>query len=277
MRLVTCETNGRVCVAVERDGGVVPTSYAEMIELVRDGEAGLNKVRQETSSGAVVREYRLLAPIRGSGKVLGGGINYANHKNENPKAVFPQRPSVFAKLPNAISGPGDPIVLPYADCQTDYEVELAFVIGKRAKGVKKAEALSYVFGYTVINDVSERAMQFSLQHETLGKGVDTFCPMGPAIVTADELTDPSRLALRSYVNGELRQNADTSLMIFDIPTLIEAISAYTTLEPGDVISTGTPAGVGTFRNPPAYLAPGDVVVVEVEGVGRLENKVIAGW
>ncbi|SDW48079.1 fumarylacetoacetate hydrolase family protein [Paenibacillus sp. CF384] len=277
MRLITCETKGRECVAVEIDGGVVPTTYLDMKHLIQDGKEGLDRIRREAEIGALVSDYRLLAPIKGSSKILCGGINYLNHKEENPRAVFPKRPSVFGKLPSSVSGPGDPIVLPYEECQADYEVELAFIIGKQARGVKKAEALSYVFGYTVVNDVSGREMQFSLQHETLGKGIDTFFPMGPAIVTSDELIDPSNLNIRSYVNGELRQNASTSMMLFDIPTLIEAISAFTTLEPGDVISTGTPAGVGTFRNPPAYLVPGDTVVVEVEGIGKLENQVIAGW
>lgn len=277
MRLVTCELDNRICVGAEKDGGVVPTPYTDMKDLIRDGEAGRAKVLQAVRAGNPVRPDRLLAPIRGVGKVLCGGINYANHKEENPEAIFPKRPSVFSKLPTSIIGPGDEIVLPYAECKADYEVELAFIIGKTAKGVKKEDAFDYIFGYTVMNDVSERALQFSLQHETIGKGIDTFCPIGPAIVTSDELTDPSDLQIRSYVNGELRQHASTALMLFDIPMLLESISAYITLEPGDIISTGTPAGVGTFRNPPVYLAPGDSVVVEVEGIGRLENRVVAGW
>ncbi|REE86199.1 2-keto-4-pentenoate hydratase/2-oxohepta-3-ene-1,7-dioic acid hydratase in catechol pathway [Paenibacillus taihuensis] len=278
MRLMACEAAGRIFVGVEKDGGVVPTSYVTMKELVQDGEEGLAKVRQEAAAGEVVTAgYRVLAPIANPGKVLCGGINYLNHKEENPKAVFPTRPSVFSKLPTAIIGPGEHIVLPYADCQADYEVELAFVIGKRAKGVKKEEALDYIFGYTALNDVSGRELQFALQHEIIGKGIDTFCPLGPVIVTRDEIADPNKLQIRSYVNGELRQNANTELMLFHVPTLIEAITAYITLEPGDIISTGTPAGVGTFRNPPVYLAPGDYVAVEIEGIGKLENRVVAGW
>jgi 2-keto-4-pentenoate hydratase/2-oxohepta-3-ene-1,7-dioic acid hydratase in catechol pathway len=277
MRLVTFEKDGSVRVGVRTEQGVIPTDYADMIELIRDGEAATARVRKAAETGTPVPEPRLLAPIPRPGKVLCCGVNYASHKEENPNAVFPEEPFFFAKLNSAVIGPSEPIVIPSPKSQVDYEVELAFVIGRTAKHVKRQDALSYVFGYTVANDVSGRDVQFKDQQITLGKGFDTFCPLGPEIVTAEEIGDPSALTVSSYVNGERRQHASTSEMLFDIPFLIEFLTANITLEPGDVITTGTPAGVGCFRNPPVYLAPGDVVTVEADRIGKLTNPVIAGW
>ncbi|WP_308635096.1 fumarylacetoacetate hydrolase family protein [Paenibacillus silvisoli] len=278
MRLVTVEYEGAPRVGVRTGSeGVILTEYGDMKDLIKDGEAGLARVRAALDSNEPHQGLKLLAPITEPGKILCSGINYAAHSEEDAHAKLPVEPSVFSKLPSSIIGPDEAIVIPTLDCQTDYEVELAFIIGKKAKNVSKADALDYIFGYTVMNDVSERARQFQLQHETIGKGVDTFCPIGPEIVLPDEVADPSQLRVRSYVNGELRQDAHTSQQIFSIPAMIEYLTSMFTLNPGDIVSTGTPAGCGAFMNPPQFLQPGDHVVVEVEGVGRLSNPVAAGW
>jgi 2-keto-4-pentenoate hydratase/2-oxohepta-3-ene-1,7-dioic acid hydratase in catechol pathway len=196
---------------------------------------------------------------------------------ENPEATMPGEPFFFAKLPNAVSGPGDPIVVPTSETKTDWEVELSFVIGKRATHVSAVSAMEHVFGYTLLNDVSARDVQFKDAQVTLGKNPDGFCPLGPELVTADEIADPGDVRVASYVNGEQMQSASTSEWLFPIPALIESITRLITLEPGDLVSTGTPAGVGCFRKPPVYLQPGDEVTIEAEGIGRLTNPVVAGW
>jgi 2-keto-4-pentenoate hydratase/2-oxohepta-3-ene-1,7-dioic acid hydratase in catechol pathway len=254
-----------------------------MIALIRTWFAGADALEPEAAAdrdALPLDAVQLLAPIHRPGKILGSGINYAGHKQENPGAVMPTAPGYFAKLPSAVIGPGEPIVLPYPAAQVDYEVELAVVIGRPARGVPRERALEHVFGYTVVNDVSARDVQFrepGAQWITYGKGFDTFCPMGPELVLADEVPDPSRLRLRSYVNGELRQDAPTAEMLFPVPVLIEHWSRHITLDPGDVLATGTPAGCGTFRHPPLWLKPGDAVSVEVDQIGRLTNPVVRGW
>jgi 2-keto-4-pentenoate hydratase/2-oxohepta-3-ene-1,7-dioic acid hydratase in catechol pathway len=277
MRLIRYEIEGRVCVGVKVTGGVVDTGYTDMVDLIQDGKEGLAAARAAVQNNEVIQAYRLLSPVSSPGKVLCCGINYNSHKQENPKAVFPKQPSFFSKLPSAIIGPNEAIVIPEAESQVDYEVELALIIGKTAKKVSKENALEYVFGYTVANDVSGRDLQFQLQHETIGKGIDTFCPLGPEIVLKDEIQDPSKLHISSYVNGELRQSSPTSDMLFAIPELLAFVTRYLTLQPGDVLTTGTPAGVGTFRVPPSYLKPGDIVEVQIDGIGKLTNPVVQGW
>lgn len=216
------------------------------------------------------------SPFGRPGKILGSGINYRSHFSENPAAVMPVAPGFFAKFPTSLAVDGDDIVLPYEGCHADYEVELAVVIGETTRAVDEADALERVYGYAVANDVSERIIQFEPQRHDLGKGIDTFSPIG-RIVPAAAVTDPGAVPLRSWVNGQLRQDASTADMIFPIARLIAEASLYTTLEPGDVILTGTPAGCGTFRTPALWLQPGDVVEVEAEGIGRLVNTVVSGW
>jgi 5-carboxymethyl-2-hydroxymuconate isomerase len=216
------------------------------------------------------------SPFGRPGKILGSGINYRSHFTENPAAVMPAAPGFFAKFPTSLAVDGENIVLPYDGCHADYEVELAVVIGTEGRAIDESNALEYVYGYAVANDVSERIIQFEPQRHDLGKGVDTFSPIG-TIVPATDLPDPGAVRLRSWVNGELRQDATTAEMLFPVARLIAEASRYSTLEPGDVILTGTPAGCGTFRPTPLWLRPGDVVVVEAEGVGRLVNPVVAGW
>jgi 2,4-diketo-3-deoxy-L-fuconate hydrolase len=218
-------------------------------------------------------EVRVRPPLLRPGKILCAGTNYLSHMTENPKATRPEEPFIFAKLPSGVIGPHDPIVKPALTEQLDYEVELAVVIGRPMRHVPAERALEYVAGYTILNDVSARDVQFRNNQVTLGKNFDTFAPMGPCLTTADAIPDPSRLRLRTWVNGELRQDETAAGMIFGIPELLARLSAVMTLEPGDVVSTGTPAGVGVFRQPPVFLQPGDVVTMEIDGIGRLENRV----
>ena len=231
----------------------------------------------------VVSEARLLAPIPRTPKnVFCVGKNYHEHAKEfagsgfdgGAKDVVPPYPVVFSKPHTSIIATGEPI-LGHLDPTggLDYEGELAVVIGQGGRGISKGDALKHVFGYTIINDVTARHLQKRHSQWVLGKGLDSFCPMGPAILTADDVPDHTALTLTTWVNGEQRQHAPVSDLIFDIPTLIEAISAAITLEPGDVIATGTPAGVGIGFAPPRFLASGDVVRSEVPGIGVLENRV----
>jgi 2-keto-4-pentenoate hydratase/2-oxohepta-3-ene-1,7-dioic acid hydratase in catechol pathway len=215
---------------------------------------------------------RLLAPLPRPGKIFGIGFNYREHAVETGNPI-PAVPFVFLKAATAVIGPGTAIELPAVSAMIDYEGELAVVIGRRARRVARADALGYVAGYTIMNDVSARDYQKNSGH-SLAKSFDTFAPMGPVLVTADEVPDPQQLALCTRLSGEIMQQASTGGMIFDVPALIEYISAAATLEPGDVITTGTPAGVGMRRTPPRCLRPGDTVSVEISSIGVLENPVV---
>ncbi|WP_433136205.1 fumarylacetoacetate hydrolase family protein [Actinomadura nitritigenes] len=270
MKLVGYEHAGAAGVGMLTDEGVLPTGHTDMIGLIRSGA----EVR---ATGGPLRGHRLTAPLPRPGKIFGSGINYASHFTENPKAVMPEEPGFFVKFASSVIGPDDTIVLPSPDADVDYEVELAVVIGRSGMDIAPADALGHVFGYTLVNDISARAIQFRHMQTPLGKGCDTFCPMGPAIVTPDEIPDISALRLTSHVNGEIRQDATCAEMLFDIPTLVAHASRAITLEPGDVITTGTPAGCGTFREPPLWLAPGDEVEIAADAIGRLRNPVAAGW
>ncbi len=209
------------------------------------------------------------------------GRNYHAHASELRGSVFKDNaaivdswPIVFTKVPDCVVGPAAAVVLPLSvSTQIDYEAELAVVIGKGGRNIARNNAMAHVFGYTIVNDVTARSLQHKHRQWVLGKGIDSFCPMGPAILTADEVPDPTKLRLTTHVNGEKRQDVLVAALIFDIPTLIECISTYITLEPGDVIATGTPVGVGIGFKPPVFLKKGDVVRVEVAGIGVLENPV----
>ncbi len=220
---------------------------------------------------------RWLAPLPNPPKIVAIGLNYRVHQQEATNIPKPAYPVLFPKFPNSINGPGEAITWDATlTQQVDYEAELGVVIAKRARRVAAADALNYVFGYCNLNDISARDLQFDPQggqQWTRGKSLDTFCPIGPYIVTKDELADPQNLSIRCTVNGEVRQETNTRDMIFGVAQLIEFISHGITLMPGDIIATGTPPGVGHYRNPPVYLKPGDVVQVEVEKLGRLTNPV----
>jgi 2-keto-4-pentenoate hydratase/2-oxohepta-3-ene-1,7-dioic acid hydratase in catechol pathway len=223
----------------------------------------------------------LAAPIRRPARnIFCVGKNYSDHAKELASSVFkdtasgPSYPIIFSKVPETVIGPGEPVVIdPAVSSAIDYEGELTLIIGKGGRGISRADALSHIWGYTIINDITARDIQLQHNQWLLGKSQDTFCPMGPIVVTADEI-DLADTGLRTFVNGELRQNANTRDLIFDIPTLIETISAGITLMPGDIIATGTPAGVGMGFDPPRYLKHGDVVRVEIDGIGALENPIV---
>lgn len=220
-----------------------------------------------------ISEIKLYPPITAPQKILAIGANYIDLCQEIGAEV-PENPIVFAKLPSAVIGPGEPICWPpQLATQVDYEAELAFVVGKRAKNVPEDEAFSYIAGYTLLNDVTARDLQVADGQWTRSKSLDTFCPMGPWLVSADEIKDPHNLTIRCRVNGRLMQNSSTKNLIFDVPYLLSYLSRSFTLVPGDVIATGTPSGLGAYRNPSRFLQPGDFVEVEVEGIGVLSNPV----
>lgn len=274
--LVTYQAGDGAAVGVLADGQVYATGHSDMLELIAAGPEAWSALR-DADLGPMVSAARLLAPLPAPGKLLFCGVNYPGHLEENPVAVLPETPFFFSKLPSAVVGPEADIVLPSPENQVDYEVELAVVIGRRARNVTRENALDHVFGFTVVNDVSARDIQFKDMQITLGKNPDTFCPMGPSIVLADAIDDAQALGVRTRVNGEERQSDMTSNMIFDIPRILEIVSATITLEPGDIVTTGTPAGVGCFRDPPLWLKPGDRVEVEVDGIGTLGNPVVGAW
>ena len=213
-------------------------------------------------------------PIERPGKIVCVGLNYRDHAEEQG-AELPQAPLLFAKWPSSLVGPGDAIVLPHTSARVDYEAELGVVIGERVKGVSAENALEAVRGYLCLNDVSARDLQFGDGQWTRGKSPDTFCPVGPRLVPREQVPDPQALRIRCLLNGEVMQDSTTANMIFSVAEVIAYASATSTLEPADLIATGTPAGVGVFRKPPRLLRDGDEVTVEIEGLGALTNPVRA--
>jgi len=261
--------------------GRIPTATWELLrnetalsDAHRLYESALEDPELRGEFAAPLEEVDLLAPVEGPEKVICLGLNYLDHAEESGHEA-PDEPVIFAKLPSSVIGPGDDIVLPAVSEKVDYEVELAFIAGKQGKDIPAGKAMGYIAGYTVLNDVSAR----DYQHEKpggqwlLGKSFDTFCPIGPWIVTPDEIEDPHNLELTCSVNGEVLQSSDTSNMLFRIPQIIEYISRVFTLQPGDVVATGTPAGVGMGRTPPRYLQSGDEVACTVQHIGTLRNAV----
>jgi len=271
MRIVRFDNGAGPEFGVATDDGVCATGYTDLTQIMRAGSSArwLDSLHQSL----LPADVQLLAPQCAPGKMLFCGVNYRSHLQENPAATLPSEPLWFAKLPSALIGPGETIHPPTADTLLDYEVELAVIIGRRASKIDRSVALDYVFGYTLINDVSARDLQFDRGQLTLGKGSDTFCPLGPVIVTADSMGPLSDEVLTTTVNGETRQRAQAGEMLFAIPDLLEHLTSFITLEPGDVVTTGTPAGVGCFMNPPGYLNPGDVVTVSSTSIGDLTNPV----
>ena len=258
-------------------GELVPGGPRTIAELIGGGleavaamrpAVDVDRIRQE---GRSVARSELLAPVPRPGKVVAIGRNYRDHAAEEGVDA-PPAPLIFAKWPSSVVGPDADVRWDLAlTQQVDYEAELAVVIGRTARRVAEADALDYVLGYTCLNDVSARDIQFADGQWTRGKSLDTFCPMGPALVTADEIPDPQALAIECFVNDRVMQRATTADMYFGVAAIISHCSWSFTLEPGDVIATGTPGGVGIFRDPPVLLADGDVVAVAIEGIGRLQN------
>lgn len=277
MKLVTYTIHGTSRVGVLDEDRVIATRYADMLDLIRSGPSAQAGLRLDLAERRIVDDAQIRAPLPNPGKLLFCGVNFASHQQENPGATLPTVPFFFSKLPSAVIGPDQPIHMPAATTKLDYEVELAVVIGRRASRLTEADAVDHVFGYTIVNDVSARDVQFTDSQITLGKGADTFCPMGPVIVPKADIADPSALLLTTHVNDELRQSEGTSNQLFPIPALLAYLTRHITLEPGDIVSTGTPAGVGHFRTPPAYLRPGDRVAVSIDRIGTLSNPVVAGW
>jgi 2-keto-4-pentenoate hydratase/2-oxohepta-3-ene-1,7-dioic acid hydratase in catechol pathway len=283
MKLCTFEQAGatRVGVVVGEEvvdlAAAVPELPREATALLAAGDAAL-RAAANGAARAVARlpleDVRLCAPVLRPPKFLAIGLNYADHVAESGLET-PKVPTVFNKQSTCVAGPRDPVHLPRVSSKIDYEGELGFVIGRRCRHVPRARAHEVIAGYLVVNDVSVRDWQFRVQTWTMGKSFDTHGPIGPWITTADEVGDPNGLRLRTWVNGELRQDSNTKQLIFDCSALVEHLSTAFTLEPGDVIATGTPAGVGAVMKPPKYLQIGDVVRIEIDGLGALENTVVA--
>jgi len=276
MRLIRFGEKGKERPGLLRGDGIV-----DLTRIFRDipditaafFEQGWFERIKTADAPAEKREVRLGPPLAGPSKIICLGKNYADHAREGGFEA-PEKPILFSKAPSALNGPNDPIVLPLGSRQVDWEVELAVVIGKRCKRVDAADAFSCVAGVTVMNDVSGRDAQFGDGQWFRGKSFDGFAPLGPAVVTLDEVDDIDNLELNAFVDGVCMQTGNTRNLIFKIPFMIEYICRDMTLMPGDVISTGTPSGVGIFREPPVLLQPGSVVECRIEGIGTLVNPVI---
>lgn len=263
-----------------RDAGISQEPFSSMNSLLSGGDTIIEQARKLAASPSarslVPRSnVQLLPPIPRPGKIVAVGLNYRDHAMESGAKQAPRIPILFAKFPNSITGPEDSIVIPVGNPQVDWEAELAVVIGQKGKAIPAARAYLYIAGYMPLNDVSAREWQFGDKQWVRGKSPDTFCPIGPHLTTRDEVPDPHVLAICSRVNGVTMQDSSTSKLIFNVPYLIEFISAAITVEPGDIIATGTPEGVGAFRKPPTFLKEGDVVEIEIERLGILRNPVIA--
>ena len=272
MRLLTFRYQDDVMAGLLSGDDVLPLPWPDVKALI---ESGLDQAIEFAAAAQPIprSDVSLLAPILKPGKIVAVGLNYLDHCLEQGKTP-PERPTIFTKFTTSVNHPGGEIRWDAAlTQQVDYEAELAVVIGKRAYRVREEDAYDYVAGYTCLNDVTARDLQRSDKQWVRGKSLDTFAPMGPVLVTRDELPDPHHLAIRCWVNGELRQESNTDQLIHTVPKLIAFCSRAFTLEPGDIITTGTPGGVGVYREPPVFLKPGDEIVVAIEGIGRLTNRV----
>ena len=264
--------------AAARELGFTSEIFTSMSSWLEGGANRLfdpARLTSKLTSTLPLTDVRLHPPVPRPGKIVAVGLNYKDHSIESGAAAPPKSPILFAKFTTSIAGPEDAIVIPVGNPNVDYEAELAVVIGRRGKAIPAAHAFKHVAGYMPLNDVSARVWQFGDKQWVRGKSCDTFCPIGPYLTTLDEIPDPHALAIRARVNGVTMQDSHTSKMIFRVPELIEFTSASITLEPGDIIATGTPEGVGAFRQPPVFLKAGDVVEVEIEGLGVLRNPVVA--
>lgn len=283
MRFVTFQRNGSAEPGVLSGKDVVSirnAGFPTLLSVIAGGFDALRRVeswlnsKQPAEDVIPLAQARLLAPIPRPPKIICVGLNYRDHAIES-KMEIPKVPTIFSKYATSVIGPSEEIVLPKLSSKPDYEAEFAVIIGKGGRHIPGARWQEHVFGYTNLNDVSARDYQMATTQWTIGKTFDTFAPMGPAIVTADEVPDPHALDIQMIINGEVLQSSNTSNLIFKIPDLIEYLSGVFTLEAGDVISTGTPSGVGFSKNPPRWLRPGDDVIVRISGLGDLRNRVIA--
>jgi len=280
MRLITFQSGkaSRVgAIAGDRVVDLTAAGVADtMLDLIHGGKSALARARKAiaaASGGKKLASTRLLVPLR-PGKVICCGINYASHAEENPNAKMPTEPFFFAKMPSSVIGPGEPIRVPPMSRQVDYEVEFTAVIGKRLSRASEADVMPAIFGYTLLNDVSARDVQFKDNQITLGKNFNGFAPIGPAITTTDELKEPGRVRLQARLNGKTMQDGNTSEWLFPLPRLLSFLSQVMTLEPGDLVTTGTPAGVGYFKKPQVFMKAGDSIEIEADGIGVLRNHLI---
>jgi 2-keto-4-pentenoate hydratase/2-oxohepta-3-ene-1,7-dioic acid hydratase in catechol pathway len=282
MKFVTFLHNGHRHAGVVADGNVVSLKAAglpDMLSVLEGGpevfkRAEVLLAKPPADATFPLNSVKLTAPVPRPPKIICVGLNYRDHAIES-KMEIPTRPTIFSKYANTVIGSGDEIVLPKNSEKPDYEAEFAFVIGKGGRHIKAENWRDHVFGYMNLNDVSARDVQLAVSQWTMGKTFDTFAPMGPWLVTADEIADPHNLDISLTVNGETLQHSNTRELIFKVPELVEFLSSVMTLEAGDVVSTGTPSGVGFSWNPPKWLKAGDEVVVRVEGLGELRNKCVA--
>lgn len=285
MRLVQFVEGGRQRVGVEtKDGGNVVDLCAgessipsDMKSFLEGGEEMMKKAQRVVDGGQHVlkrADIQLKAPIHNPNKLICIGMNYVDHCLEQ-NVPLPTEPVIFSKFTNAITDPGAPIIYPEETQELDFEVELAFVIGKTGKKIKESEAMEYVAGYTVVHDVSARDWQLKKNSGQwlIGKTFDSFCPIGPAIVTKESISDPHKLGIHCRVNGNIMQDSNTENLVFKTEALVSFISRFITLSPGDVVITGTPPGVGCFRKPPVYLKRGDVVECEIDEIGCISNTI----
>lgn len=281
MKLATFTHAGATRIGVVDGDEIVDLSVAapdlprEMIAFFEAGTGAMEAARAAVGEGARIplADAKLEAPIARPPKFLAVGLNYADHVAESGMET-PEYPTIFNKQSTCVTGPTDPVHVPKASHVLDYEGELGIVIGRRGRHVSRDDAADYIAGYVVVDDVTVRDWQFRTPTWTMGKSFDTHGPIGPWIVTTDEIRDPHQLDLRTFVNGELRQESNTKQLIFDCFFLVEHFSTAFTLEPGDIIATGTPGGVGILNKPPQILKAGDVVRVEIEGIGEIENPII---
>lgn len=282
MRFLSIHREGYTEPCFSIDGqtiGLRGAGFDTMLSLISGGTDALDRVlrwseRPPGSEQIDLAHTRLAAPIPRPPKIICIGLNYRDHAEESKMAI-PEVPTVFAKFPTAVIGPGQPIILPKASTRPDYEAEFAVVIGRGGRHIPESKWRDHVFGYTMMNDVSARDFQMATSQWMMGKTFDTFAPIGPCIVTADEIEDPHNLDISMVLSGDVMQHSNTKNLIFGVPKLIAYLSSIFTLEPGDIIATGTPAGVGFARTPPRYLKPGDECRVRVQGVGELVNPVVA--
>jgi 2-keto-4-pentenoate hydratase/2-oxohepta-3-ene-1,7-dioic acid hydratase in catechol pathway len=283
MRLVTFEADGKIRPGVLTEAnGIFDLSAAgfnSMLDVIEVAASSPKKIQSLVEASTPNTAYslgtvKLLAPIPKPRKLICVGLNYRDHAAETGSEI-PNVPTIFNKFATAVIAPGDNIVLPKVSNKPDYEAEFAFVIGKGGRHIKAEDWRNHIFGYTIVNDVSARDYQRATTQWLMGKTFDTFAPMGPWIVTADSIQDPHNLDISLEINGETLQNSNTRELIFKIPDLLSFLSSVFTLEPGDIVSTGTPAGVGVARNPPRFLKPGDDVAVKIPAIGELRNPVVA--
>jgi 2,4-didehydro-3-deoxy-L-rhamnonate hydrolase len=280
MKLYTFKYKDQVCVGAEKNGGVVNLSdiltITNMVDFISRYHRNLVEVRNALDAAQEIipfSEVKIQAPVM-PGHLFCSGLNYKSHVHENPNAKFLDEPRFFAKLPTVVIGPNEPIRHPGVRFLVDYEVELAVVFGRPAYRLTQQNAMEHVFGYTILHDVSSRYIQFKDNNEMMGKNFETFSPIGPCIVTADEIPYPEQCRLTLKLNGQVMQDGTNQDWCFSLSRLIEWLTMAITMYPGDIVSTGTPSGIGYFRKPQVFLKPGDICELEISGIGKLINPVI---